>query len=335
MLKRFILSSLKSIWNSGRRLFWLGMSFFGLGVMAWYGVHWWSGDRFGPVRLVNYFMPWLLVGLIPALMIAGVARYKWIALLLAVPTLIISLTFAPLFLPRPSMVLAASASFKVMSYNVLYANKHIDRAAQLIRQEQPDILLLQEVTPRLAEALTPQLVDLYPGGQVHFAYEPDVAQAIISRYPLTPLELAYEKGRTQKVRVETPVGPIEVWNVHPSTPLPWVRQYQQITALAEDISTVDSPLIVGGDFNTTDQSETYRLVNQHLQNAHWEAGWGFGFSFPARSPKFKGVPVLTPVIRIDHIFYNQYFLARSARTLDKSGGSDHFPVVAELSLVKG
>jgi endonuclease/exonuclease/phosphatase family metal-dependent hydrolase len=87
---------------------------------------------------------------------------------------------------------------------------------------------------------------------------------------------------------------------------------------------------VGGDFNTTDQSEGYHLLAQHLKNAHWEAGWGFGFSFPANQPRFKRIPILTPVVRIDHIFYSSHFLAHSATTLSDSGGSDHLPVIAEL-----
>jgi endonuclease/exonuclease/phosphatase (EEP) superfamily protein YafD len=175
---------------------------------------------------------------------------------------------------------------------------------------------------------------LYPGGHLYWAYESRAYQGIISRFPLTPVELAYDKGRTQKVIAATPAGPIAVWNVHPNTPLPWLRQYRQISALAEDIAAVDGPLIVGGDFNTTDQSETYHLVNQYLHNAHWEAGWGFGFSFPAHQPHFRDIPILTPVIRIDHIFYSSHFFAQNARTLSDSGGSDHFPVTAKLSLVR-
>jgi endonuclease/exonuclease/phosphatase (EEP) superfamily protein YafD len=335
MVKRLNISGLKLFWRTGCGLFWLGLSLFGTSVSAWYALHWWSGDRFWPVRLLNYFMPWLLVGLIPGLVMAGLARRKWVILILAAPTLVIALTFAPLFLPQSETVLAANASFKVMSYNVLYRNRNMAEMAQIIRQEQPDFLLLQEVTPSIAKALIPRLIDLYPEGKPHFAYEPNVGQAIISRYPLTSLELAHDKGRTQKVRAETPVGPIEVWNVHPNAPLSWARQYEQIAAMAEDIAAVNGPLIVGGDFNTTDQSETYRLVSRYLQNAHWEAGWSFGFSFPANSPRFSGVPILTSLVRIDHIFYSQHFLARSAHTLAESGGSDHFPVVADLSFVKG
>jgi endonuclease/exonuclease/phosphatase (EEP) superfamily protein YafD len=186
----------------------------------------------------------------------------------------------------------------------------------------------------MAGALVKELANLYPDGQLYWTYEPSAYQGIISRFPLTPVELAYDKGRTQKVIAATPAGPVAVWNVHPSTPLPWSRQYRQILALVEDIAAAEGPLIVGGDFNTTDQSETYRLVNQYLHNAHWDAGWGFGFSFPAQRPRFKRVPILTPVIRIDHIFYSTHFFAGSARTLSDSGGSDHFPVTAKLSLVR-
>lgn len=296
----------------------------------WYALRWWPGDRFMPVRLVNYFMPWLLLGLLPGLGLAGLARRKWVALALALPSLIIGLTFAPLFLPRPAEVLAANTSFKVMSYNVWYHNREAAEAARLIRQEQPDILLLQELSPAMLQALITQLAEMYADGQLYWAYEPEALQGIISRFPITPVELAYDKGRTQKVIAATPVGPVAVWNVHLNTPLPWSRQYRQISGLVEDIAAADGPLIVGGDFNTTDQSEVYQLVGQYLHNAHWEAGWGFGFSFPADKPRFERVPILTPVIRIDHIFYSSHFSAHSACTLEESGGSDHLPVTAEL-----
>ncbi len=325
-----IITFLKFCWRITCRLFWVSWGIFGLGVTTWYALRWWPGDRFLPVRLVNYFMPWLLVGLLPGLVLAGLARRKWVALALALPSLIIGLTFAPLFLPRPAEVLAANTSFKIMSYNVWYHNGEADEAARLIRQERPDILLLQELTPVMLQALTTQLAEMYTDDQLYWVYEPEVFQGIISRFPLTPVELAHNKGRVQKVIAATPVGPVAVWNVHPHAPLPWSRQYRQISGLVADIAVANGPLIVGGDFNTTDQSELYQLVGQYLRNAHWEAGWSFGFSFPADKPRFKRVPILTPVIRIDHIFYSSHFSARSARTLAESGGSDHLPVTAEL-----
>ena len=174
MAKNLIILILKQLWNIINWLFWLSWGLFGLGVVIWYVLRWWPGDRFGPVRMFNYFMPWLLTGLLPGLGLAGLARRKWVALALAVPTFLIGLTFAPLFLPSPAGVLAANTSFKVMSYNVWFRNRNTTEVARLIRQEQPDIVFLQELSPKMAQALKEQLADLYGGDPLYLAYEKDV-----------------------------------------------------------------------------------------------------------------------------------------------------------------
>jgi len=309
---------------------WIGLWLFALGLLGWYLLRWWPGDRLYPVRFINYFTPWLLLGLIPGLFTALLARHYRLAVALALPTLLISLTYAPLFLPRTPAAHAAGTPLKMMSYNVWGRNHKLDDVVAIIHQEQPDILLLQEAYWPIGENLGNALADLYPDAQAYIAYEATMGQLIVSRYPLTPMEASYEKGRTQKVWANTPNGTVAVWNVHTYHPFPWRKQYRQIKLLTDDIARFESPLIVGGDFNTTEQAETYRLINQSLSNAHWEAGWGFGFSFPAHSPHYKRIPIITPMVRIDHIFYSDHFFAQSAQTLATSGGSDHLPVVATL-----
>ena len=326
---------IRFLWRISLLPLWAGLWLFGLSLLVWYPMRWWPGDRLVLVRLVNYFMPWLLVGLLPGLLLAGLGRRRWLMLVLAIPTLLIGLAYAPLFLPRSSTVLASPAPLKIMSYNVLVWNRHIPSAAAVIRREQPDILLMQEVTPWIARQLQNDLTDLYSGDTLHFIYESSMEQAIISRYPLTEIGTSFGEGRVLKARVDIPSGPITVWNVHANAPVgSWRSQYRQMSALVQAIAKVDGPLIVGGDFNTTDQSETYQLISHYLNNAHWQAGWGFGFSFPAHAPHFRGVPIITPMVRIDHIFYSHHFYARSASTLSDAGGSDHFPVIAVLSPVE-
>jgi endonuclease/exonuclease/phosphatase (EEP) superfamily protein YafD len=75
------------------------------------------------------------------------------------------------------------------------------------------------------------------------------------------------------------------------------------------------------------------MIDQYLDNAHWEAGWGFGFSFPSSDRPLRGRFQIPSLVRIDHIFYSDHFYVLNARTLPTAGGSDHLPVVAELSLV--
>jgi vancomycin resistance protein VanJ len=298
-------------------------------------MRWWPGDRFLPVQWLNYFMPWLLAGLLPALLSAGLARRKWLSTMLVIPTVLIVLTFAPLFLPRADVILANQPSLKVMSFNTWWRNRSSKALTGLIQQEQPDLIFLQELNPEIVLLLKNRLSHLYPDNELHFYYEPGVKQGIISRYPITPLGVSSEQGRVQKARLETPYGQIMVWNVHPLQPLSWSRHYQQMVNLAAAIAGTEAPLIVAGDFNTTDQSETYGMVNQYLTNAHWQAGWGFGFSFPASRFEIEEVPVPPiPMVRIDHIFYSDHFFGYNAYTVDDNVGSDHFPVVAELSWIK-
>jgi hypothetical protein len=90
--------SLKGLESLFSYSFWLGLWFFGLGVLLGYLLRLWSGDQLLPVRLMSYLMPWLLIILIPALILAGMAHHKWLFATLLLPTLFISLTYGPQFL---------------------------------------------------------------------------------------------------------------------------------------------------------------------------------------------------------------------------------------------
>ena len=293
-------------------------------------MRWWPGDRFITVRFINYFMPWLLVLLVPGFILAWVAHHRWLAATFFASILLICLTYLPLFLNRSPITVADGLPIKVMSYNIWLGNKNLAAASKLIEAEKPDILLLQELGPSVAQNFVDNLKGLYPDKRLQVDYVPDMNQAIISRYPIKPLGADERKGRAQKVRLETPFGQFTVLNIHAYN-LGWLRRHQQMTALLqEDIVHAQDPIILGGDFNTSDQSQTYRMVKRHLKNAHWESGSGFGFTYPSPAVRLKKRYPLPPIIRIDHIFISNQFSAMSARTLSESGCSDHFPVVAEL-----
>lgn len=326
--------SIRSLLRVVFSLFLLGLWLFGLGLLLWLPLRWWPGDALFPVQIANYVMPWLLVGLVPGLLLAIAARRVKLALVLAVPTIVICVNYAPLFLPRTNPALADNQRFKVMSYNVWRYNEHWDEMAALVEQENPDVVLLQEVAPSMAQYIQTEWAKQLPAGQPYLETDRSSQQAIISRYPLTRIDSSPREGRALKVMVDTPAGAVQVWNVHTTQPSWWRLHRREFINLAHGIAQVSDPLIVGGDFNTTDQSEMYRLINRQLHNAHWEAGWGFGFSFPADVHPLKHIHIPTPLIRIDHVFYNDSFFARDAHTLTNSGGSDHFPVVAEFSFAE-
>ena len=329
-------SLFKKLTSASRTILWGALYLPSLCFLLIYPLRWLSGDSTNPVRMVSYVTPWLLTFFLPLLVIAGLRRRKRLAFVTAIPILTIAFTFAPLFLPRSQTPPPPDRfTLKIMSYN-MHSIKDIRGIAEVIRQEKPDILLIQEYSNRLFSPSFHGLDKLYPELYMEVASK-DFRQATLSRYPIKLISAEYEKGRTQKMQIELPTGSIEVWNVHPIPPylIPPEEFDAQMSALAEDIPHVDGPLIVAGDMNATDQSEVYRKFNHYLQDAYWETGWGFGFSYPASPYSFMDMPFQTgPLWRIDYVFHNQYFTATSAHTLSNAGGSDHFPIVVELSIVK-
>lgn len=316
-----------------RNFLWIPWWFFGCFVLAGLVLRWWIGDYFFLSRYAGYLMPWLLLGLVPGVFWAGLMYHWRLAVLLGVSVAIIFATYAPLFLPRQAASIPTDKEIKVISFNTWSKNSHVGRIAEVVLGHCPDILLLQETEPEVFERLMKRLRDLYSGREVYFSYDPQLLQAVVSRYPVESSVSMKKKGQAQKVVLRSPVGRITVINVHPLRRGGWLRRYRKMASLlAEDIVHEAGPVILGGDFNITDQSYTYKLITKYLRNAHWEAGFGFGFTFPSSSIRLFGFVPAPPLARIDHIFFNDHFIALQAGTAKDSGGSDHFPVLAVFGL---
>jgi endonuclease/exonuclease/phosphatase (EEP) superfamily protein YafD len=310
--------------------FWFGVWTFGLGLIFVGALRWWSGDHWLLVRLCNYLMPWLFVVLLVGVGLSLLTNRHLLSLLLVLPSLFLLLTYAPLFMPRPDR---SNGGFqvKVMSYNVWRENSNISGIAEVIRKQKPDLILLQEIHRHKLMALISELDALYLG-ESFVVFEERMHQAIISHFPLEAVAVGPDKGEAQKAIVSTPEGEITVLNVHPPRGR-WQRRHEQMIALiSDDIAVARNPLILGGDFNTTDQSQTFQLFGPILKNSHWQAGWGFGFTYPTSAVNFFGKFTLPPLVRIDHIFHSKHFITQEASTLTSSGGSDHFPIIAVLTL---
>lgn len=313
-------------------IFWQGQWFLSFVMILIFPLRWLTGDQILLVRLTNYLMPWLLVLLVPGIILAFFEHRKLLGFSLALPTLFIIFSYAPLFLPRTKNFISKEVTFKVMSYNIWSKNKNIKKAAEIIKREKPDILLLQELDLNQIKKILSELNNMYIDTKPYVVYESEILQAVVSRYPINQATMQ-KKGKIQRVVIDTQHGSIVVFNVHPLRGN-WLRRHNQmLSLLTQDIVHLDCPVILGGDFNTTDQSQTFRLIKQYLNNAHLDAGSGMGFTFPSASSRFLNswIPI-PPLVRIDHVFFSDHFSAQKATTLSDSGGSDHLPIIAELSL---
>lgn len=312
-------------------------------VLAWNVLRFYPGDRWLVVRLGDYFAPWLFMGLVPALIVALLEHRRWLGVATLVALLLFFGRYSYLFTPRPQSVSAETnaGQLKVMTFNVHYSNRNAEDIANLIRAEKPDIIALQEVTDELAAPLLRELDSDYPYSRVESSYQR--APVLISRYPLESQPKPSAAWRSQRAIVMTPSGQITIWNIHPKPavkPSGWKIQTETIAAVVATLTKVDSPTIVLGDFNATNQAENYGLIAKHLTEVHRAVGQGFGFTFPEPDVVQLLIPwstpashMISPIIRIDHIFVSDHFVPQETYVIPHGFGSDHRPVVATLRIV--
>jgi endonuclease/exonuclease/phosphatase (EEP) superfamily protein YafD len=220
----------------------------------------------------------------------------------------------------------------------------------------PDLLALQEAGRHSRRYLAAD-------GYAEFAHGEDAGEfTLLSKYPIKDKGLlSFEiAGRQHKVAawflVDFAGEDIVVYNVHLDTPRDqlkafrrgaflrglwpvstkarayqvfWDRQIEVAGLLLEHIAAETRPTIVVGDFNTPDHGYIYRQFCRRLQDAHEEAGRGFGWTFPGvtRNP----LSLFGPWLRIDYQFAGDAWRVLDCRT-ESGRESQHLAVVARFEL---
>jgi endonuclease/exonuclease/phosphatase family metal-dependent hydrolase len=95
----------------------------------------------------------------------------------------------------------------------------------------------------------------------------------------------------------------------------------QATELADKVENSPYPVILGGDFNDTPSSFTYNRLTQKLKDSFLQAGKGVGATYNG----------IIPLLRIDYILTDPS-LHCTHFEINPIPYSDHFPIVADLSV---
>lgn len=328
----------------------LGWLYAGL-IILWFVLHRWLGDTVWWLALLNSFTPYFFLPLVLILPACFVCR-QWSFRVSVIPSVLIFLIlYGHLFLPnwsRPSTTNATTLT--IMTFNIWGGSKSKETARVILDNGSPDIVAIQELTPQMAEILLEEVGEIYPF-QILKPESQHRGVGILSRYPLTELDsnhLFDPDWQLQIMQVEVDNHSFTFYNVHPQATNILVY-FESGTAVADEVQNSfqnrkrlmqrliadfekkQGPIVVVGDFNSTDQSDIYTLLNNRLTDAHQAAGWGFGHTFPAYAGSFRGIPILPKQMRIDMIFYSEEFSALSSRVGSTYGESDHLPVLAQLA----
>lgn len=276
------------------------------------------------------------VGILVALLLLGyVRRRSWlraaiagalVAWTVAVPLLHGSSQRAPVELD--------GATLRVLSINVLVHNADVEPTAEVIRDVDADVVLVQEYGKAWERKLPDELdgwtaVQETPRddsfGVAIFVRDELVDDAEGSSFPIGP-----DSIEQAEVRLEVDGEPARIYGIHlrpPISPTGYVAARQELQDLLREIEQVDAPTVVVGDFNAVGGSAIDRAMQDAELRDSWEiAGAGPGWTYPAKS-----FLRFLPGIRIDHAYVDDHWEVVHAELLP-GHGSDHRPLLVDLVL---
>ncbi len=230
---------------------------------------------------------------------------------------------------------------RVMTFNIQSGRHGLDKVAETIRSVAPDIVALQEVDVRTrrADGLDQPAVLAQRTGlpyHAHFRttgmHGGDYGVGLISRFPLVsveqhplPVEAGAEPRTVARVLMKVNGQEVSVYVTHltrrPFNSAVRVRQSAAIMALMEKDPR---PKLLMGDMNDTPDSRSVRLFRRELMDVFALRGQGASDTYP--------LPII-PNLRIDYVMASDQFMPKSSRVL-RVRASDHYPVVADLSLLE-
>ncbi|KUI07065.1 endonuclease [Mycolicibacterium acapulense] len=267
--------------------------------------------------------PYLTAAGVASMALFAVAR-RWAATILAAALCVVMLAvLAPRFL-GPEKTGVPAVSVRVLTANLGMGGADA-RAVVALASSVADVLVVQEMTPQVAEAMSAAGLDTVFG---HRAIDPRPSAdgiGVWSRHPIVAAAAVegYQMPMlSTRIRVPGVRFDLTVLAVHLAAP--WV---QPLRWFSEDIARFPETLraladtagsgavVVAGDLNATyDMSPFRRLLDEGYRDAAEQAGAGLTRSYPSR-------PWLPSVVGIDHVLLRNC-AASSAYTVEVPG-SDH------------
>jgi len=215
---------------------------------------------------------------------------------------------------------SAGAGIKVASVNVHLDNTQPQKLLQWVAQEQPDVLMLQEVTPAMQPWLQ-SLREAYPHGLQQLRDDP-FGLAVLSKTPLVDVQAEALPGQPPFMRTVLRHGGRDVvlYAVHPMPPISpamLAERNELMAHIAQRTAEDAKPALVAGDFNASPWSSAFApLQAQGLQRATglWPT-W-----------RLLGLP-------IDHVVASAAHWRVLRAGVGPDVGSDHRPVWVQLVLL--
>lgn len=234
---------------------------------------------------------------------------------------------APLYIPCFTES-SAQNKLRLMHLNVYTANTRYNDVQQYIIEQDPDILLLEEVSEKWIKNL-PEIIEKYPY-KTSYPQSDNFGIAMFAKIkPVESKILLYGKYGLPYIKAVFKINgkAITFFGIHTIPPIGrtrWEARNRMLNDVAKWANGLNgSPVIVLGDLNVTPWSYHFeKLLNSsNLRNSQY--GFGVQPSWPTSL-----FPLLIP---LDHCLISEEITV-SNRFIGKDIGSDHYPLIVEIEI---
>ncbi len=236
----------------------------------------------------------------------------------------------PYYLNKPAAPAAAGSSLRALLLNVHTRLGDVDSVAAVIRNVDPDILVLEEVTSTWLVDLQPVL-SRYPHS-IHEAREDNFGIALFSKLSLNgqgAVEIGEAGVPSIFVEAQNETSQFTVLATHPLPPTSAAySQWRngQLAELPKWVQKAESPVLLLGDLNVTPWSPYFGRLLRDSNLIDSSRGRGLCPTWPSFLPLLR--------IPIDHCLHAAE-IQIVARWRGPNVGSDHFPLVVDFVVAPG
>ena len=231
----------------------------------------------------------------------------------------------PLYFGKPSP--PNEKPIRAMLINLHAENGNTEHVLDVIKMAAPDILLLEEVTPKWAHEL--EVLNTTYRFRIAEPRDGCFGITLLSKVPLEHSEVV-EIGDAGVPSIITeahfPKGVVSIIGTHPLPPVgaDYAEQRNtQLAALPGYVKEQKYPVLLIGDLNTTPWSSYFRTLEEESGLKNSMQGFGHQPSWPS------GMPFLR--IPLDHMLHAEEITIHN-RMIGPKVGSDHLPVIVDFSI---
>jgi endonuclease/exonuclease/phosphatase (EEP) superfamily protein YafD len=274
----------------------------------------------------HFRLQYLIIASVCLIALAVFRSWRWV-MASAFCLLLNAALVVPWYLSPTGTAQPQAYNFRVLLANVLYSNRNYRALLELVKTENPDLIVLQEATPKWVAA-TQELKTAY----LYFLLGDDATIGGVACYSRCEMEEARLSPELRHsvagpvIRLNFRGRAVSIIAIHPPPPVTrdeFAVRNVMLVAAAEAARQLPPPTVLIGDLNSTMWSPYFSrlLRDSGLKNAR--QGFGVLPTWPMFLP-----PMIIP---IDHCLVSDEVFVVNCRTGSRIG-SDHLPLIVDLAL---